>query len=53
MEKEKKVVWNKTRFTSKIRIDPVQADWIKKNKENYSLAGKLDEIINFYKKHNK
>jgi len=49
MEKEKKTVWNKTRFKSKIRIDPSQLKWLKENKETKSAAGFLDIIINKYK----
>jgi hypothetical protein len=41
-----------SRFKQKIRIDPKQLEWIRENKGAYkTLAGKLDEIINFYKKH--
>ena len=41
-----------TRFTARIRIDPKQLDWLRKNKGKYkTLAGKLDEIINSYKAH--
>ncbi len=40
----------RTRFRSIIRIDPKQLEWIKENKGKYkTLAGKLDEIINFYR----
>ena len=39
-----------TRFSMKVRIDPNQLDWIRDNKGTYkTLAGKLDEIINFYR----
>ena len=51
MEKEKKAVWNKTRFKSKIRIDPSQLKWLKENKETKSAAGFLDIIIKTYKKY--
>jgi hypothetical protein len=38
------------RFTDRIRIDPAQNEWIKEHKGKYkTLAGKLHEIINFYK----
>lgn len=38
------------RFTARIRIDPRQLKWIRTHKDTYkTLAGKLDEIINFYK----
>ena len=40
-----------TRFTSRIRIDPKQLQWLKETKgKRRTLAGKLDEIINFYKR---
>lgn len=42
----------KTPFGKKIRIKPKQLEWIRQHKGRYTLAGKLDEIINFYKKHN-
>ena len=45
--------YNNTRFNVKVRIDPKQLEWIRENKGTYkTLAGKLDEIINFYKKNN-
>jgi hypothetical protein len=38
------------RFTARIRIDPQQLAWIRRNKGKFkTLAGKLDEIINRYK----
>lgn len=39
----------KTRFKDRIRIDPKQKEWINAHKGTYTLAGKLDEIINYYK----
>jgi hypothetical protein len=36
-------------FQKKIRIKPEQLEWIRTHKGRYTLAGKLDEIINFYK----
>ena len=40
-----------SRFKKKIRIDPKQLDWIRQHKGTYkTLAGKLDEIVNYYKK---
>jgi hypothetical protein len=40
-----------TRFKQKVRIDPKQLEWIRENKGSYTtLAGKLDEIINFYRR---
>jgi hypothetical protein len=40
----------KTRFTEKIRIDKKQLAWIRENLGTYkTLAGKLDEMINFYR----
>lgn len=41
-----------TPFSKKIRIKPARLEWIRKHKGRYTLAGKLDEIINFYIKHN-
>lgn len=38
-----------TPFGKKVRIKPAQLDWLRKNKGKYTLAGKLDEIINDYK----
>jgi hypothetical protein len=42
---------NNTRFKSLIRIDPNQLQWIKSSKDTKTLAGYLDKIINYYKKH--
>jgi hypothetical protein len=43
----------KTRFTARIRIDPKQLEWIKEHKgKRRTLAGRLDEIINYYKNAN-
>lgn len=39
-------------FKNKIRIKPAQLEWIRQHKGKYTLAGKLDEIINFYKNEN-
>jgi hypothetical protein len=50
MEKEKKEIWNNTRFKSKIRIKPEQLKWIRENKNTKSAAGFLDLIINYYKR---
>jgi hypothetical protein len=41
----------KSRFKDRIRIDPKQKEWINTHKGTYTLAGKLDEIINFYKQY--
>ncbi len=47
-----RALMNRTRFTDRIRIDPKQKEWVRLNKGRYkTLAGKLDEIINFYKHH--
>lgn len=41
----------KTRFSQKIRIDPRQLEWLKSHKGTYrTVAGKLDEVINHYKR---
>jgi hypothetical protein len=42
--------YTKSRFKKRIRISEKNLDWIKKNKGKYTLAGKLDEIINIHKK---
>lgn len=40
----------RTRFKDKIRIDPKQKRWLKRNKGKYkTMAGFLDLIINTYK----
>lgn len=36
-----------------MRVRKSQKEWIKNNAGSYSPAGKLDEIINYYKKHTK
>lgn len=40
-----------SRFTSIIRIDPKNLNWLKENKDTKTVAGFLDKIINEYKKH--
>jgi hypothetical protein len=42
-----------TLFKKKIRIKPEQLEYIRSVKGDYTLAGRLDEIINFYKKRKK
>lgn len=39
----------RTRFTEKVRIDPKQLQWLRENKDTYTMAGFLDKIINEYK----
>ncbi len=39
-----------SKFKCLIRISKKNRDWIRKNNNGYTLAGKLDEIINNYKK---
>lgn len=39
-------------FNKKVRIKSAQLEWIRKVKGRYTLAGKLDEIINFFRHHN-
>jgi hypothetical protein len=47
-----RALMSRTRFTSRIRIDPKQLEWLRKNKgKRKTLAGRLDEIINFYKEY--
>lgn len=53
MEEKEKKPWENTKFTERVRIRKNQLDYIDKIRGNYTKAGKLDEIINFYKKHNK
>ena len=43
----------KTRFKSLIRIDPKQKKYLYKNKDCKTMAGFLDKLINFQKKHRK
>ena len=43
-KKQRKSVFNKI-----IRIREKQLKWLNENRGSYSMAGKLDEIINFYK----
>jgi len=47
MERNK---WEDTNFTEKIRISKSDLEYIRKSKGKKSLAGKLKEIINAYKK---
>jgi hypothetical protein len=47
----KKVNVKITRFTDRIRIDPKQKEYVRGQKGKYrTMAGRLDEIINHYKK---
>jgi len=43
----------KRAFTKAVKIRPTQLDWLKNNRGRYCIAGKLDQIINFYKMHAK
>ncbi len=45
--------YSRSRFKSLIRIDRKQKEYIRNLKGNYTLAGKLDEIINLHKKRSK
>lgn len=45
--------YKKTRFKSLIRIAPKQLEYIRDIRAGYTLAGRLDEMINFYRKHKK
>lgn len=38
-----------SKFTKLVRIRKDQLSWLQVNKGSYTLAGKLDEIINAYK----
>ena len=42
--------WNKTEFTKSVAITPEQHSYILSVKGKKSIAGKLQEIINTYKK---
>jgi len=42
--------WNKTEFTKSVAITPEQHSYILSIKGKKSIAGKLKEIINAYKK---
>lgn len=48
MEEERKE--KRRAFTKQIRIKEKSLSWLRKNKGSYTMAGKLDEIINIYKK---
>ena len=42
--------WKKTKFTKKIRIQPLNLLWLMSNKKNRTAAGFLDEILEEFKK---
>lgn len=47
-----RALMSRSRFTDRARIDPKQKQWIKENKGKVrTIAGMLDIIINFYRKH--
>jgi hypothetical protein len=39
----------KRAFTDTIKLRPAQKEYLRSIQGEYSLAGKLDQIINFYK----
>ncbi len=46
--------YSQSRFSDRIRIDPTQKEWIREYLTEYkTLAGRLDFIINFFKKNYK
>lgn len=45
--------WEENEFQDKIRIKREKLEYIKKIRGTTSQARKLDEIIEFFKKHNK
>jgi hypothetical protein len=45
--------WKDSEYTAKVRIKKEQLDFIKGAKGKKTIAGKLNEIINFYKKYGK
>lgn len=47
----KKTKWTDSKFTKLIRIKKPQYEFIESIRGKYTRAGKLDEIINFYKKY--
>lgn len=50
-----KTRYEESKFDKKVRVSSAQFEFIKQMKNvdgRYTLAGKLDEIINFYRKHN-
>lgn len=49
----KKKAKQKHYFNDLIRITKKQKEYLRKIKGKYSMAGKLDEIINFYKNNEK
>lgn len=49
----KKPDWKDTEFTKFVRLKPDKHETLKKIKDKKSIAGKLDEIIQYYlDKHN-
>lgn len=51
MIKEKKMDWTETEFTHKVRISEEDLNYIKRIRGKTSIARKLNEIINKYKKY--
>lgn len=47
---EKMRDWSKSKYKAFARISKETHEWIKTNRGNKSIAGKLDEIITFYQK---
>ena len=41
--------WKTSEYKTTVGIKPEKKEWIRKNKGKKSIAGKLDEIIEFYK----
>ena len=46
----RKKKYKKSRFSSAVKVDPKQLEWLKENKDTRTIAGYLDKIINNYKK---
>lgn len=44
-----KTPYGDTEYKVRVRLKPEKLDYLKSIKENKTIAGKLDEIINFYR----
>lgn len=51
MKERKRRDWKQSEYTKLIRIKEEDLKWIEMNRHKKSRAGKLKEIIDFYKKH--
>lgn len=54
MKKKRTIkTWGETRYTKRIRITEEDDNYIKRIRGQNTSAGTLEEIIKFFKKHNK